>query len=342
MASIVFTGITSRIVGNWAPVLRELQRRGHDVRSLLLPHTIDPDSAGLVDAVADIPSVGVVPLEDSLWTATGDTWRAAVSRAADLLRGVDPEVVLLTACHAGPEAALPAAFATDDLRPVFIGCQHGFIQNWDGYWNTFGFDHLLVFGSMFRALAPAALADRVHVAGLAKLDAIERRPRPPFAEDARPILFAGQRTCTDALVAMLRALRDTSSREVLVRPHPEHRDAFRAAELPLLDHRESLPAQLDRCSLLVTTGSTSALEALAAGTPVVVLPVERGEMYGDAGIVVTRLDAAEVLSVARGQAAAGPQATLRSFLVAATGGDRPGRVATGADVIERLCGSRCT
>jgi hypothetical protein len=337
MASIVFTAINARSLANWSPVLRELGRRGHEMRSLLFPHRGDPDSDGLDDAVAWCGSAGVFPLRDSLWGAPRATWSEVVARAIETLERLAPDAVVMTTCHAGPEHEIPGAWSGQGRRPLFIGCQHGFVQNWEGYWDDFCFDHLLVFGRMFQELAPARVAGRVHVAGLAKLDAIAARPRPAFPDDRRPILFAGQRACTEELVGLLRDLADATSREVFVRPHPEHRDAFLDAGLPSLDPCEPLPARIDRCSLVVTTGSTVVLEAVAAGAPVVVLPLERGQGYEAAGLVAGGLTAADVLAVVESQADADSPARLRRFLARATGADGGGRVAMGADVIERVC-----
>jgi hypothetical protein len=339
MASIVFTAINTRSLANWSPVLRELEGRGHEVRSLLFPHCADPDSAGLEDAANWCRPAGVFPLRESLWGAAPGTWGSVVAQALEPLRSIGPDAVLMTACHAGPEPELAVAWSGDGRRPVFIGCQHGFVQNWEGYWSNFCFDHLLVFGQTFRQLAPSRVAERVHVAGLAKLDAIVTVPRPAFADDRRPILFAGQRTCTEELTAVLRTLADVTRREILVRPHPEHRDAVRATGMPLVDHHEPIAAQIDRCSLVVTTGSTVVLEAIAAGAPVAVLPVERGELYADAGVVARGMNAADVLAVVEAQAADVSRARVREFLVRATGAEKGGRVAMGADVIERLCGA---
>lgn len=336
MAAIVFTAINARSLANWAPILEELGRRGHRISSLLFPHRADPDSAGLRAAASWCPTAGEFPLDVSLWGAAPDAWEDVVDRAARSLTAIAPDAVVMTTCHAGPERALPAAWTGRDGRPVFIGCQHGFVQNWDGYWRDFRGDHLLVFGRMFQELAPDRIAGRVHVAGLSKLDAIAEEPRPAFAADRRPILFAAQRTCTDELIALLRAVGAAAGREVHIRPHPEHRDALRSTGLPLLDHGEPLAAQIGRCSLVVTSGSTVGLEAIAVGAPVVVLPLERGQAYAEAGIVAAGMTAADVLAVAEAQSSVGSRGRLRAFLERATGSDRGGRVALGADCVERL------
>jgi hypothetical protein len=341
MASIVFTAINTRSLANWLPVFQELGRRGHRMSSLLFPHRADPDSAGLRDAVTWCRSAGEFPLEESLWGAASNAWDDVVGRAAASLTAITPDAVVMTACHAGPELVIPAVWTGHDERPLFIGCQHGFVQNWDGYWCNFCFDHLLVFGRMFQELAPSRIADRVHIAGLAKLDAIAEEPRPPFVEDRRPILFAGQKTCTDELVALLRSLRAMAGRDVLVRPHPEHRDALRPTGLPLLDHDEPLAAQIGRCSMVVTSGSTVGLEAIAVGAPVAVLPMERGQAYAEAAIVAKGMTAADVLAVVEAQSAVGSRARLRGFLARATGAERGGRVAIGADTVERVVRGKC-
>ena len=225
-------------------------------------------------------------------------------------------------------------------RPAVIGCQHGLVQNWAVHWRNFHFDRLFVFGSHFMRTVPDQFKGRVVVAGLGKLDGIEAIPRPPFNDDLRPILFAAQTKATPELLLLLRRLQTVSCRPILIRPHPEYRDAFDGLRdtMAFTDVDEPLAAQMAMSSLLVTTGSTSVLEAIAAAVPVVVVPEERGNVYEATGLVLDRLDAGDILALATLQADPAWRARLDSYLDDVAGAPRSGRAALAAAAVERILG----
>jgi hypothetical protein len=89
--------------------------------------------------------------------------------------------------------------------------------------------------------------------------------------------------------------------EIVIRPHPQWRDLYSGSSnefaLDVVDR--PITESLRDVDAVITTGSTAGLESLAMGLPTAVLPFCGGEVYAPAGIVVTKLDANEVVSVFR-------------------------------------------
>jgi len=299
MARIVVTGTSARAVGNWLPAFDHLVRLGHRVETILFPNLSDPDHLGL-DALS-LPRLADFPIPQSLRRIDWETVSNLAAAAHDVLARDVVAGVVLTTCHAGPEKALAERLFRASQRPVIIGCQHGTVQRWSAYWDNFTFDEFLVFGEAFRESAPDALRSRVHATGLPKLDVIVAPPRPPFTLDGRPILFAAQTTRTDEIICRLHALALVSGREVRVRPHPEFPGLFADSGFKVMAPGQPLLEQMAECSLVITSGSTTVLEALVAGCPCVVLPLEHGDAYTAAGIVATAGAPEEILAIAARQ-----------------------------------------
>lgn len=91
---------------------------------------------------------------------------------------------------------------------------------------------------------------------------------------------------------------------------------------------------------MITTGSTVALEGLAAGLPVAVLPRQRGEVYRRAGIVADSLQPCDVMAVWRRYEDPGFAIGILKFLENATGATSCGRADIAVAAIERLARSR--
>ena len=336
MSRIVVTAITQRSLANWLPAILELQNRGHRVRTILFPHRPDPDSKSL--ELCPLTSIGNLPIYEHLSTAQTNTLGALIEGAARLIDSEKPDLLLQTTCHAGPELGLAQRLRSQSVRPLIVGCQHGFVQNWDQYWNKFALDYLLVFGEHFQRLAPPNLKARVLVAGLPKLDLIKPVAAPEFDQDMRPILFAAQTHFSAKIEQLLYRLQAVSGRNVCIRPHPEFRDIFKdlAGKLDFWSVEEPLNGQLQRASLLLTTGSTVALEALVAGLPVVVLPEQGGQAYASAGIVAQTLAPAEIIELASAFGRPETATRRRQYLLNVTGSADRDRVKLCSDRIEQM------
>jgi hypothetical protein len=312
VARIVVTGTSLRAFNNWEPAFRCLTHRGHRIETLFFPNLTDPDHAGLKNV--SFPQLSEIPIPHSLRGIEASLVAHQARTAAGVLARDLPDGLVLTTCHAGPEPALARLLQHAQPRPVVIGCQHGVVQNWHSYWNDFQMDHLLVFGDQFARRAPESLRSRIHSVGLPKLDAITGSSRLPFSYDHRPILFAAQTSQPDRMLGILHDLQQISGRDLHVRPHPEFPTLFTDSGFTVVDNQELLLRQLENCSLVVTSGSTTVLEALVARCPCVVLPLERGDEYTAAGIVATTGEAEEILAIASRQQTPPGRALLSEFL----------------------------
>ncbi len=86
---------------------------------------------------------------------------------------------------------------------------------------------------------------------------------------------------------------------------------------------------------MITTGSTVALEGLAAGLRVAVLPRQHGDVYEQAGIVAASLDADDLMAVFDRYDDFGFRAGVAHFLEATTGANS-GRTELALAAIDRL------
>src|SRR5262249_26893187 len=159
-------------------------------------------------------------------------------------------------------------------------------------------------------------------------DAIARRPA---TGPVRRILFAGQNEPSpQELARTLGALSTKLGAEIVVRPHPEHRDAFRALAALFSVQPPSVPLSdaLVSADAMVTTGSSGALEGWAGGLRVAVLPRQHGDVYRPAGIVARSLEADDVIAVFDRYDDPGFRAGIARFLEATTGAADGGRTET--------------
>src|SRR5215468_5797452 len=260
---VLVTAFTHRTFANWEPFFRRLRERGHAVHTALFPHISDPDHVGLFDI--DFPNVVTSPLGSNFRTCERSE-DAVLSEIAAWVLAMRPHFVFTCTFHAGPESRIRATLSRLPHRPLVIGLQHGMKRDWPLFERQADcFDLFGTFGRHFLAECSDRFRRKMMVMGLPKLDAIARRPA---TGPVRRILFAGQNEPSpQELARTLGALSTKLGAEIVVRPHPEHRDAFRALaalfsvqppSVPLIDALVSADAML-------TTGSTVALEGLAAG-----------------------------------------------------------------------------
>lgn len=296
----------------------------------------DADSVGIEKL--PFPIVGRIPIPKPLRELPQFEARALAEEAIPSIRAWSPDLLMLTTCHAGPELELARHLTSLKKSPLVLGCQHGFVQNWSNYWSDFQFDALMVFGQLYVEFAPAELKPRVIAASLPKLDQMQPLLPLTLAWRRKRILFAGQDTPSQDLLRMLYDLRAAVNTEVVIRPHPELRVAFDklVPKAMLTSPDEPFHTAIRRSCMLITTGSTSALEGLVARVPTVVVPDQRGSEYERAGIVANELSASDVLRVARIQQNKEWQRHIQDFIREATGSARRDRATIAADRVELL------
>lgn len=335
---ILVTSFTYRAFANWEPLFRRLRERGHAVHTALFPHVSDPDHVGLFDI--DFPNVVTSPIDGDFRTCDRSE-QAVLSDVADWVGAERPDFIFMCTFHAGPESRMRETLSRLPERPLMIGLQHGMAHEWPVFERQADrFDVFGTFGRHFLGKCSDRFRRKMVVMGLPKLDAIARKPA---GGPVRRILFAGQNEPSPKeLARLLAALSAKLGAEIIVRPHPEHRDAFRPLVTLFPAEPPSVPlaGALAAADAMITTGSTVALEALAAGLRVAVLPRQYGEVYQPAGIVARSLDAEDVATVFDRYDDPGFRAGIAQFLEAATGAADAGRTEIALAAIDRLVSRR--
>jgi hypothetical protein len=212
--------------------------------------------------------------------------------------GID--VVWMSTFHAGPEGHIRDALRGLDRRPVTIGLQHGMRQDWPllEEW-TDKFDLFGTFGPHFYPERSSRFRLRMITCGLPKLDEI---PRCQRSGHIRRILFAAQNEPpSEMLKSFLLELRSIAKAEIVIRPHPQWRDLFSGLsnEFAIDPAVRSIIETLGDADAVITTDNSANLNTLTTKLQTVVLPFCGGEVYESAGIVVTKPDPDEVVSVFR-------------------------------------------
>jgi hypothetical protein len=334
---ILVTSFTYRAFANWQPLFQRLRERGHAVHTALFPHISDPDHVGLFDI--DFPNVITCPI-DSDFRPCERSQEAVLSQVAEWVRATRPDFIFMCTFHAGPENRLRETLSRLPEWPLMLGLQHGMAHEWPVFESMSDrFDVFGTFGRHFIGECSDRFRRKMVVMGLPKLDAIARKPLAPV----RRILFAGQNEPSPKeLARLLAALSQRLGAEVIVRPHPEHRDAFRPLVTLFPAEPPSVPlaGALAAADAMVTTGSTVALEGLAAGLRVAVLPRQYGHVYQPAEIVARSLDAEDVMAVFERYDDPGFRARITQFLEATTGAADQGRTEIALAAIDRLVSRR--
>ena len=336
--SVLVTSFTYRCFANWEPVFHRLRDQGHRVHTALFPRLSDPDHARLLRLPFD--NVLRCPI-DAQFRTVGQSEETVLARLAGWAADEEPDLVWLCTFHQGPERLLRQRLASLPFPPLIVGLQHGIWHDWQLFeaWAD-RFDLLGAFGRFFFDQCSPALARRMVVMGLPKLDAVAA---PPRGGPIRRILFAAQNEPSVAkMETLLRAVAADLDAKIVVRPHPEHREAFRPlfGGFAVNSPDEPLRAALDSADAMITTGSTAAVEGLAAGLRVAVLPCQGGTVYEQAGIVASSLGAADVVAVLRRYDDPAFHAGIRRFLAAATGAADGGRTDMALAAIDRLVARR--
>jgi hypothetical protein len=333
---ILVTAFTYRAFANWEPLFRRLNERGHAVHTALFPHISDPDHAGLFDI--EFPNVATCRL-GSDFRSCERSEAAVLADVTDWTSIARPDLIFTCSFHGGPESRLRAALSRLPRRPLVIGLQHGMkhdwplFERWDDRFDVFG-----TFGRHFLAECSDRFRRKMVVMGLPKLDAIARKP---LGGPMRRILFAGQNEPSPKeLAPLLDALSARLSAEIIVRPHPEHREAFRPLGPLYRAQPPSVPLAdaLGAADAMITTGSTVALEGLVAGLRVAVLPRQHGDVYQPAGIVAESLEAEDVIAVFERYDDPDFRARIGDFLEKATGAADGGRTEFALAAVDRLVG----
>jgi hypothetical protein len=320
--SVLVTSFTYRCFANWEPAFRRLRDQGHAVQTALFPRISDPDHLKLLDL--DFDNVALCRIGAD-FQALDRPEGAVLSNLVAWIETAKPDLVWMCTFNAGPERQIRQRLLSLPDRPLTIGAQHGMYQDWPHYESlTDRFDLFGTFGRHFLDGRSDGFRQKMVVVGLPKLDEFRSSPRN---RPIRRILFAGQNLLylpsMDAkeLGLLLDALATNLGAEIVVRSHPEDRDTLCQilTGFAINSPDDSLPDVLSSVDAMITTGSTIALEGLAAGLRVAVLPFQNGDVYQPAGIVASSLDPQDVVAVFKRYDDAAFRRGILRFLEGATG-----------------------
>lgn len=333
---ILVTAFTHRAFANWQPLFQRLSERGHPVHTALFPHISDPDHVGLFDV--EFPGVVTCPISSDFRTYEKSE-AEVLSEVAAWAAAVRPDFVFTCTFHAGPESRLRATLSRLPRPPLVIGLQHGMKHHWPVFeQQSDRFDVFGTFGPHFLQECSDRFRRKMLVMGLPKLDMIARKST---GGPVRRILFAAQNEPSPKEAARLFAsLAAKLGAEIIVRPHPEHREAFRALASLFPTQSPSVPLAdaLAAADAMITTGSTVGLEGLVAGLRVAVLPRQHGEVYQAAGIVAESLKAEDVIAVFERYSNSSFRAAIDRFLAETTGAADGCRTEIAITAVDRLTG----
>lgn len=315
--AMLISAFNYRSLNNWRPLCDALVQRGHAVYTALFPRLSDPDHKGLFDL--PYPNLVTAEIDEQFRPIDGDL-PGILSRLREAVVANSIDVIWMSTFHAGPEHHIREALHDLPRRPVMIGLQHGMAHDWRRFEEWIDkFDLFGTFGPRFHSRCGDRLRLRMMTCGLPKLDTFPRNKHPG---PIRRILFAAQNEPPlEILKPFLHELSGLTKAEIVVRPHPECRDVYAglfgdfvldAPDRPIADAFRDVDA-------VITTGSTAGLESLASGLPTVVLPFCGGEEYEPAGIVLTKLDAREVIVIFQRFDHADFRAHVASFLDSVAG-----------------------
>lgn len=311
---LLLTAFTTRCLLHWLPIAPAVRAAGGQCELMLYPRRCDPDHAGLLRL--EEPVACLLPIDWAGRFEAPEAEAEAVMRAA--LRRGRYDAVLMTSCNFGPDHRVRALLRDESPGTLAIGLQHGFAQDWADYARDFAaFDRFGVFGPAFLPCFPPALRPQIVPLALPRLDLLPRLAPVPDG----PVLVALQDRVPVEIWGRVAEGFARQGRQVLFRTHPEHPalyDALRG-RFAFADPAEPLSKALGRCAALVSTGSTSVVEALECGIPAAVIPDHHGTDYAPFGIVAAEASAAALEAVLARFAEPGFSATVEERMRACTG-----------------------
>ena len=270
-----------RNINNFATVLDLAISRGAAVELLLFPHLNDPSHHLLSSLRYQVGTTrpiggdaGFVEFEE-LVTIVGES----IARFRPNL------IVSDDMAFAHTRHILPAvvAYCHDHriVRPPVVVTQHGLCLNWLNYTRLWRCDYFLSFGDKHRRQFPRPMQWHTFPVGLPKLDRLRDMP----TSDEGYVLYIAQDTPRPEIVALaLREFHECTGLPIKIKPHPEWVNAIHLpdgsdfSEIPVDD---DIVPHIARSHGVITSGSTSGLEALLLDKPLVCLPSKSSSAYAD-------------------------------------------------------------
>ncbi|MEB2303609.1 hypothetical protein, partial [Citrobacter braakii] len=115
-------------------------------------------------------------------------------------------------------------------------------------------------------------------------------------------LFALQSTVPTEIVRDIVKSLQQNSYNVILRPHPEHIEIYSSLldkTVKLSDKSKTFIEALSEADIVITSGSTAALEAIEAYKPTIIIPEQNGNEYRSFDIVAASFDIKDIIDVLR-------------------------------------------
>ena len=305
---VLVIGFNFRNIDNFSPVLDKVIKNGGDVKLIVFPYLADPS----YKKIQEFKHQKIIERPISCLSEASMCFKELFLILNNSFHSYLPDVIFIDDIRAYPSSsvlkALKQAFFCKNIkaalkrnefkkRPPVIVFQHGLFQEWDNYNKNFACDYLFTYGDEHRAKIKPKYRNRVFSSGLPKLD----RLKEIKTEDHNYILFIAQNDPEGKhLKQGLENLSTKTGKPVLIKPHPQHKyyySGIQSENVRFIEEETNILGLIAKSSFVITTGSTSGIEALLLNKKLVVLPSLNSSAYDKELFVTNDYTADEMLRV---------------------------------------------
>lgn len=266
---ILVVSITYRTLNNIYPAISDLISRGAECQVIWAPTSqkIEDQSPANFGLHVGQDFSGIM--------ADKEGKKIFLENCRSYLLNFQPDLILSDDMTNWPNKIIYSLVRDLPNRPFHLSWQHGLYQPWYAMRKAFDADFFLCYGRVHKFLMGEALAARVLSTGLPKLDSLANRPT---SEGGFISWFAQPQPAGPEQVNLVSEIAKATGRPVRIRPHPAAPEAFAAIadleerNLQLEDPTTDPIESLSHCDELLTTHSSTALEAILLGKPTILFP----------------------------------------------------------------------
>jgi Glycosyl transferase family 8 len=278
---VLTCGFNFRNVDNFADVLLRIQAAGGQVAAVFYPNVLDPSHARMEQL--PFPVLALRPVGHAALSL--EELDALIAKA---LREFGPDVVLVDDMSFYPSDSIWGsvqrfAQANGRAAPPVVVFQHGLFVNWLHYNRKWACDEFFCFGARHRRQFWEQLQPRVFPVGLPKLDRIEAL-LSSCTDDGYALYIAQDTPRPEVLELVLNEYQQHSGLPLVIKPHPQWVHDYRIGERDgrrLARVGEDILPLIARARHVISSGSTSGLEALLMGKPFACLPSKSSGGFSD-------------------------------------------------------------
>ena len=301
---VLVVGFNFRNIDNFSLVLDKIIENGGDVKLILFPYLADPSYKRMSELKYD----RIIERPLSCLSNASMNFKELVLVVNDSINAYNPDLIIVDDIRSYPSKsvlkALKWSFILKALkgnkflkRPPVIVFQHGLFQLWKEYNKNFACDYLITFGESHKEKIKSKYRDRVFAAGLPKLDKLCN----VITQDDKYILFIAQNDPPAKFIK--KGFVDLSEQlklPILVKPHPQHIHYYNdlaSENIKILSTDTDIIKLIANSNFVITTGSTSGLEALLLKKCLIVLPSMNSSAYEKELFVTNDYTADEIIRV---------------------------------------------